>query len=95
MGRAFGSALSLPPPNTRPGRVGSVSGFPPLMFAVLGIGEGECAGEATRGFATWGLRLVGCGRWGATCAGAGEPAMDPKVRFDGARLLATGPPLGM
>jgi hypothetical protein len=45
----FGSVLSLPPPKTKPGLVGSASGFPPLIF-VVGIGEGECAGEATRGF---------------------------------------------
>jgi hypothetical protein len=44
------SLLSLPwPPNTRFGRVGSPSGLGPPEMGV-GIGEGECAGEATRGF---------------------------------------------
>lgn len=71
-----------------------MSGFPPLAMGV-GMGDGECAGEATRGFGTCGLRLWPCGWCGAACEGAGEPAREPKVRFEGARLLATGPPLGM
>lgn len=54
----FGSALSLPPPKTgRPGRVGSVSGFPPLEMGV-GMGDGEWAGEATRGLAACGFSVA-------------------------------------
>lgn len=50
IGRALGSALSLLcPPNTKLCRVGKLSGLPPPEMGV-GIGEGECAGEATRGF---------------------------------------------
>lgn len=73
-----------------PGRVGRASGFPPLAVGV-GIGEGEWAGELMRGFCDCGLRFC----WGTAGEGAGEPASEPKVRLDGARLLATGPPLGM
>ena len=44
------STLSLPlPPKTRLGRVGKPSGLGPPEMGV-GMGDGECAGEATRGF---------------------------------------------
>lgn len=56
-----------------------------------GIGDGECAGLAIRGFI--------CGlsppcMFGAGCEGAGEPAILPNVRPLGAREV-TGVPLGM
>jgi hypothetical protein len=70
-----------------------LSGLPPLEMGA-GMGEGECAGDATRGFDAWGFRFCPCG-CGTAFEGAGEPAMEPKVRFEGARELGTGPPLGM
>jgi hypothetical protein len=51
------SLLSLAwPPNTRFGRVGRLSGLGPPEMGV-GIGDGECAGEATRGFCAWMFKL--------------------------------------
>ena len=47
------------------------------------MGEGECAGEATRGFWAWGFRLL---PWatGMAGAGAGEPASEPNLMLEGA-----------
>lgn len=47
----------------------------------VGMGEGECAGEATRGFWTWGFRVP----WttGEACAGAGEAASEPNLMPEG------------
>lgn len=77
------SALSLPwPPKTRLGRVGRLSGLGPPEMGV-GMGEGEWAGEATRGFWAWGFRLL---PWatGTAGAGAGEPASEPNLMLEGA-----------
>lgn len=80
------SLLSLPcPPNTKFGRVGSPSGLGPPEMGV-GMGEGECAGEATRGFCAWMFRLP-CAT-GAACAGAGEPPSEPNL------MLADMPVVG-
>ena len=49
-----------------------------------GMGEGECAGEATRGFCACGFRLP-C-TTGEACAGAGDPASEPNLMPEG------GPP---
>jgi hypothetical protein len=79
------SLLSLPwPPNTRFGRVGRPSGLGPPEMGV-GIGEGECAGEATRGFCAWMFKLP----WttGDACAGAGEPASDPNLIPEGGPVV--------
>lgn len=47
------------------------------------MGEGEWAGEATRGFWAWGFRLL---PWatGMAGAGAGEPASEPNLMLEGA-----------
>jgi hypothetical protein len=80
------SALSLPwPPKTRLGRVGRLSGLGPPEMGV-GMGEGEWAGEATRGFWGWGFRLE---PWttGEACAGAGEAAREPNLMPEGGPVV--------
>lgn len=80
------SALSLPwPPKTRFGRVGRLSGLGPPEMGV-GMGDGEWAGEATRGFWAWGFRLL---PWatGEACAGAGEPASEPNLMPEGGPVV--------
>jgi hypothetical protein len=85
IGRELASLLSLPwPPKTRFGRVGRPSGLGPPEMGV-GMGEGECAGEATRGFCAWMFKLP----WttGEACAGAGEPASDPNLMPEGGPVV--------
>ena len=80
------SVLSLPwPPKTRLGRVGRPSGLGPPEMGV-GMGEGEWAGEATRGFWAWGFRVL---PWatGEACAGAGEVAREPNLMPEGGPVV--------
>lgn len=69
-------------------------GRPPLADG-CGIGDGECAGEGTRGLLAIGIGADGAG-WeicGVLCVDAGESVMDPNCRppFD----PPTGPPFGI
>jgi hypothetical protein len=52
-------------------------GLPPL--AEGGIGEGDCAGDVTRGFLgiEMGAEAAGCATWGVLWEAAGESVMDP------------------
>lgn len=105
------SLLSPPwPPKTRLGRVGRPSGLGPPDIGV-GMGEGEWAGEAMRGFWAWGLRAPESA--GKAWAGAGEAAREPNLMPEGGpavggvcliwtddlrlwwALLPLGPPLTM
>jgi hypothetical protein len=80
------SLLSLPCPNTKFGRVGSPSGLGPPEVGV-GIGEGECAGDATRGFCAWMFKLPCAGE---ACAGAGELPMEPNLMPAGGMPVVGG-----
>ena len=53
-------------------------GLPPLADG-CGIGEGDCAGEVTRGLPGIGIAAdgVGCEICGVLCETAGESAKDP------------------
>jgi hypothetical protein len=51
----------------------------------VGMGEGECAGDAMRGLGAWGFKFP----WvaGEACAGAGEPASEPNLIPDGGPVV--------
>jgi hypothetical protein len=66
-----------------------VFGLPPLNW---GMGEGEWAGEATRGLGVCAFRFAPWGWLGVAWEGAGEPPIAPNCRL-GAPLVA-GPPFG-
>ena len=52
----------------------------------VGIGEGDWAGEVTRGFGAWGFKLL---PWtaGEACAGAGETASEPNLMPEGMTVV--------
>jgi len=87
MGESLLTLASLPsppwPPKTRFGLV-KLSGLGPPEMGV-GIGEGECAGEAMRGFCAWMPRLP-CTA-GEAWAGAGELVIDPNLMPEGGPVV--------
>lgn len=60
--------------------MGKLSGLGPPEMGV-GMGEGEWAGEAMRGFEAWGLRAPW--RAGVAWTGAGEAASEPNLMPEG------------
>lgn len=56
-----------------------VGGLPPPLAAGCGIGDGECAGEITRGLGGMGIgaEAVDGTIWGTLCDDAGESVIDP------------------
>ena len=70
-------------------------GLPPLA-AGCGMGDGECAGEITRGLFCGAGSEDACGCAGALGCGTGdsEAPMEPKL-MGGLPLWFTGPPFGI
>ena len=70
-------------------------GRPPLAWG-CGIGDGECAGEVTRGSARGAGSEDPCDWYGVLACGSGEPdaPIEPKL-IGGRPLCPTGPPFGI